>query len=114
LIRVKNPGNSALESNAREYRGSFLDQDRSRSREMILAAFYWGCCERPGDRHILTEVELVVPHGLGQTVRFLAGEGPRLTPVVTADNIDQFSDKLNLVVLAPVVAPQRRRIYAVI
>jgi uroporphyrinogen decarboxylase len=54
------------------------------------------------DAAILFSDILVVPHGLGQTVRFLAGEGPRLTPVVTADNIDQFSDKLDLAVLAPV------------
>lgn len=55
------------------------------------------------DAAILFSDILVVPHGLGQTVNFLAGEGPRLTPVVTADNIDRFTDGLNLSTLAPVI-----------
>lgn len=54
------------------------------------------------DAAILFSDILVVPHGLGQTVNFLAGEGPRLTPTVTADNVNHFSRELDLAVLAPI------------
>ncbi|MEZ5788482.1 MAG: uroporphyrinogen decarboxylase [Xanthobacteraceae bacterium] len=54
------------------------------------------------DAAILFSDILVVPHGLGQTVSFLAGEGPRLAPVVTGDNVNRFARKLDLAVLAPI------------
>jgi uroporphyrinogen decarboxylase len=54
------------------------------------------------DAAILFSDILVVPYGLGQTVTFLAGEGPKLSPVISTDNIDQFAGKMNLERLAPV------------
>lgn len=54
------------------------------------------------DAAILFSDILVVPYALGQAVAFLAGEGPRLTPSVTPDTIDQFARKLDLAMLAPV------------
>lgn len=54
------------------------------------------------DAAILFSDILVVPHGLGQTVTFLAGEGPQLRPVVTAENIDRYAGKLKMATLAPV------------
>jgi uroporphyrinogen decarboxylase len=54
------------------------------------------------DAAILFSDILVVPHALGQTVSFVTGEGPRLTPVISSDNISDFAKQLDLDALAPV------------
>lgn len=54
------------------------------------------------DAAILFSDILIVPYGLGQKVEFLAGEGPKLGPVVRADNVSRFIEKMNLEVLAPI------------
>jgi uroporphyrinogen decarboxylase len=43
------------------------------------------------DAAILFSDILVVPHGLGQEVRFVEGEGPRLSPIRTADALSALS-----------------------
>src|SRR5262245_54444626 len=54
------------------------------------------------DAAILFSDILVVPHALGQTVRFEAGEGPRLDPIEDADGFGRLRDSLDHTVLAPV------------
>ena len=55
------------------------------------------------DAAILFSDILVVPHALGQTVRFSAGEGPLLTPPIEMeDGVGRISEKIDLRVLAPV------------
>ena len=60
------------------------------------------------DAAILFSDILVVPHALGQTVTFEAGEGPRLTPAIGADKLDgldesfKLAPELNLEALAAV------------
>jgi uroporphyrinogen decarboxylase len=54
------------------------------------------------DAAILFSDILVVPHALGQTVSFVTGEGPRLAPVISSDNIAHFAKQLDLDALAPV------------
>jgi uroporphyrinogen decarboxylase len=54
------------------------------------------------DAAILFSDILVVPHALGQTVSFVTGEGPRLAPVISSDNIAHFAKQLDLNALAPV------------
>ena len=36
---------------------------------------------------------LLIPHALGQKLWFVAGEGPRLDPIITKSNIDQFRSR---------------------
>jgi uroporphyrinogen decarboxylase len=45
---------------------------------------------------------LVVPHALGQTLSFVEGEGPKLTPPVTSANLDQLRDTIDPQQLAPI------------
>ncbi|HEV2605412.1 MAG TPA: uroporphyrinogen decarboxylase [Microvirga sp.] len=45
---------------------------------------------------------LVIPHALGQDVRFVEGEGPRLEPVTTLNALDNLADDLPLERLNPV------------
>ena len=60
------------------------------------------------DAAILFSDILVVPHALGQTVTFSAGEGPLLTPTMGAKEIAALSKRIDLVALAPVFETIRR------
>ena len=51
---------------------------------------------------------LVIPHALGQTVRFEEGEGPRLSPLTDAAAIDALPRKADQAILAPVYETVRR------
>jgi len=48
------------------------------------------------DAAILFSDILVVPHALGQTVTFVAGEGPRLAPTIDSENVARFAKRLDL------------------
>jgi uroporphyrinogen decarboxylase len=54
------------------------------------------------DAAILFSDILVIPHALGQTVSFAVGEGPRLAPAVSAENLTTLRDEIDLAALAPV------------
>ncbi|MDQ2079331.1 uroporphyrinogen decarboxylase [Xanthobacteraceae bacterium Astr-EGSB] len=54
------------------------------------------------DAAILFSDILVVPHALGQTVTFAAGEGPQLSPVVTAAELERLRQEVDLAALEPV------------
>jgi uroporphyrinogen decarboxylase len=54
------------------------------------------------DAAILFSDILVVPHGLGRTVRFEEGEGPRLDPLADADEIRRLKRQPDAAVFAPV------------
>src|SRR5436853_7274905 len=54
------------------------------------------------DAAILFSDILVVPHALGQSVTFSAGEGPLLAPALGATEISQLARKIDLDALAPV------------
>ncbi len=54
------------------------------------------------DAAILFADILLIPYALGQKVWFVAGEGPRLEPVITKNNIDEFRSKNNRSLLDPV------------
>jgi uroporphyrinogen decarboxylase len=54
------------------------------------------------DGAILFSDILVVPHALGQDVRFVEGEGPRLDPVTTAAELSRLAEELPLERLGPV------------
>ena len=60
------------------------------------------------DAAILFSDILVVPYALGQTVSFVTGEGPRLTPAIDGDNVAAFAKRLDLSALAPVFETIRR------
>ena len=45
---------------------------------------------------------LVIPHALGQELSFLEGEGPRLTPPVTAENFSRLQERIEPARLAPI------------
>ena len=55
------------------------------------------------DAAILFSDILVVPHALGQEVRFVEGEGPRLDPVTSQSDLDRLASVLPLDRLAPVL-----------
>ncbi|MEO0320457.1 MAG: uroporphyrinogen decarboxylase family protein, partial [Pseudomonadota bacterium] len=59
------------------------------------------------DAAILFADILLIPDALGQEVWFVAGEGPRLKPVITADNIRSFRDQYDPSVLDPVIETVR-------
>src|SRR4029079_4200968 len=72
----------------REQAGSFLDlcYTPSMAAEVTLQPI-----RRFGfDAAMLFSDILVVPHALGQQVSFEAGEGPRLTPIVTPELVKEF------------------------
>lgn len=54
------------------------------------------------DAAILFSDILVIPHALGQTVTFVAGEGPRLAPPIDSENVGRFAKQLDLSKLVPV------------
>ncbi len=60
------------------------------------------------DAAILFSDILVVPHALGQSVTFSAGEGPLLAPALDGAGIARLGRKLDLAALAPVFETVRR------
>jgi uroporphyrinogen decarboxylase len=54
------------------------------------------------DAAILFSDILVIPHALGQSVRFEAGEGPRLDPIASEKAIDALPKAADQSVLAPI------------
>src|SRR5579862_6054564 len=48
------------------------------------------------DAAILFSDILVIPHALGQTVTFEAGEGPRLAPVITSKTLNGLAAQIDL------------------
>jgi uroporphyrinogen decarboxylase len=60
------------------------------------------------DAAILFSDILVVPHALGQTVRFEVGEGPVLDPIVDRTHFERLTSDLNHSVLEPVYETIRR------
>src|ERR1700760_550473 len=60
------------------------------------------------DAAILFSDILVIPHALGQTVRFEEGEGPRLSPLNDAAAIDALPRQVDQNILAPVYETVRR------
>src|SRR5690242_19798673 len=60
------------------------------------------------DAAILFSDILVVPHALGQTVRFSPGEGPLLAPPMSAKEIASLPERIDQAILAPVYETVRR------
>ena len=60
------------------------------------------------DAAILFSDILVIPHALGQSVRFEAGEGPRLDPIASEKAIDALPRTVDQNVLAPIYETVRR------
>jgi uroporphyrinogen decarboxylase len=54
------------------------------------------------DAAILFSDILVIPHALGQSVRFAAGEGPRLEPLTGGDAVKRLAGEVDQKVLAPI------------
>src|SRR5215471_10465260 len=54
------------------------------------------------DAAILFSDILVVPHALGQPVRFTVGEGPQLDPIANRTDLARLKPELDHEVLAPV------------
>ena len=60
------------------------------------------------DAAILFADILLIPHALGQNLRFAEGEGPLLDPVVTPEHLDVFREKDILPTLSPVFETVRK------
>ena len=60
------------------------------------------------DAAILFSDILVIPHALGQTVRFIEGEGPRLNPLFDAAALNGIRREADPAILAPVDETVRR------
>lgn len=60
------------------------------------------------DAAILFSDILVIPHALGQTVRFSAGEGPLLAPTMSSKEISSLRERIDPMALAPVYETIRR------
>jgi len=60
------------------------------------------------DAAILFSDILVIPHALGQTVRFEAGEGPRLDPIANEKAIDALPKLVDQSILAPIYQTVRQ------
>jgi uroporphyrinogen decarboxylase len=85
---------------ARAKAGSFLDlcYNPSLAAEVTLQPI-----RRFGfDAAIMFSDILVVPHALGQNVSFADGEGPRLDPVTSLEDLERIAERLPLARLAPV------------
>ena len=85
---------------ARTRAGSFLDlcYTPSLAAEVTLQPI-----RRFGfDAAIIFSDILVVPHALGQDVRFVESEGPRLEPITSRDDLGRLAETLPLQRLAPV------------
>jgi uroporphyrinogen decarboxylase len=54
------------------------------------------------DAAILFSDILVIPHALGQSVRFAAGEGPRLEPLPNGEALKRLAGEVDQKILAPV------------
>jgi uroporphyrinogen decarboxylase len=54
------------------------------------------------DTAILFSDILVIPHALGQSVRFAAGEGPRLEPLAGVEAVRRLAVEVDQAVLAPI------------
>ncbi|HEX8167903.1 MAG TPA: uroporphyrinogen decarboxylase [Beijerinckiaceae bacterium] len=86
--------------------GSFLDlcYDPRRAAEVTLQPI-----RRFGfDAAILFSDILVIPHALGQEVSFQEGEGPRLDPVASLEDLHRLAESLPLERLAPVFETLQR------
>jgi uroporphyrinogen decarboxylase len=60
------------------------------------------------DAAILFSDILVIPHALGQSVRFAAGEGPRLEPLSGAQGVERLAAEVDQKILAPVYETVRQ------
>jgi uroporphyrinogen decarboxylase len=60
------------------------------------------------DAAILFSDILVIPHALGQSVRFTAGEGPRLEPLAGPQGVQQLAGTVDQQVLAPIYETVRQ------
>jgi uroporphyrinogen decarboxylase len=60
------------------------------------------------DAAILFSDILVIPHALGQAVRFAEGEGPRLDPIPDASGLGRLRDEPDGSVLAPIYETVKR------
>ena len=60
------------------------------------------------DAAILFSDILVIPHALGQTVRFAEGEGPRLEPIPDASGLGRLSAEADGAILAPIYETVKR------
>lgn len=60
------------------------------------------------DAAILFSDILVIPHALGQTVRFEEGEGPRLPPLDNAAALQSLQDECDHTILAPIYETVKR------
>ena len=60
------------------------------------------------DAAILFSDILVIPHALGQAVRFVEGEGPRLDPIPDASGLGRLRDEADDSVLAPIYETVKR------
>ena len=60
------------------------------------------------DAAILFSDILVIPHALGQSVRFAAGEGPRLEPLAGPQGVQALSGAVDQMVLAPIYETVRQ------
>src|SRR3984893_16799282 len=60
------------------------------------------------DAAILFSDILVVPHALGQSVRFAAGEGPRLEPLAGAQGVQGLAGEVDQTILAPIYETVRQ------
>src|SRR5436305_10765168 len=54
------------------------------------------------DAAILFSDILVIPHALGQHVRFAVGEGPQLDPITTRLDFERLKNDVDQTILAPV------------